>query len=156
MNDSHSIPSSEGRTSTVQQYLCDAGVYALSRQKRQALADELQSAGITVADLDKLRAYVLHSSGDSAVAQRTFVGIVLDPERRSQAIEDIGRRTDVWSQAAPVARYPGESLWRQRDRSEWDERDLSHAIRCYRRDGRSDEEIAEALGITIEELEELA
>ena len=71
MNDSHSIPSSEGRTSTVQQYLCDAGVYALSRQKRQDLADELESTGITVADLDKLRAYVLHSSGDAAVARRS-------------------------------------------------------------------------------------
>ncbi len=156
MNDSPSVHPSDGRSSTVQQYLCDAGVYALSRRKRQDLADELQSSGITVEDLDKLRAYVLHSSGDAAVAQRTFVGIVLDPERRSQAIEDIGKRTDVWSQTAPVARYPGESLWKHRDLSEWDERDLSHAIRCYRRDGRSDEEIAEALGITIEEMEELA
>ena len=130
----------------------------MSRAKRLELAELLEDQGVTVDQLDRVRSYVRSVSSDSAVAQRTFVGIMIDPKRREEAIEDVGKRVDVWQarkadEAKPV--YWGESLWLQRGASEWDERDVAHAIRCYRKDGRTDEEIMEALDITREQMEDL-
>lgn len=99
-----SLPASRtAATSPVADVLLDLGVYALSRSKREALADKLVGLGISGDDLLEVRDYLAENISDEAVARRTVVARIIDADTLGEAVDDLRRRKErLTTQAAPT------------------------------------------------------
>lgn len=85
-------------TSTLEDALLRSGVFALSIPKRKQLATELAQDGISAADVEHLRDYLIECTDDFAKAQRVLASKLMSAEERKQVISDL--RTHLQQRAS--------------------------------------------------------
>ena len=76
---------------SVLEALLECGVYALNRQKREALATELLEDGFLHGDVHALRDYLRLSDGDEGKAQRMLAGKLIEKVGRKDMLVDLRR-----------------------------------------------------------------
>lgn len=141
----------QNNSCTTADLLCELGVYTLARHKREKVAAQLDTCGVTRAMLLDLWRYVEQSAVSDARldARRLMASLVADPKKLTAAIEDLDKYRTAQAQHVTKKWAPGEGD-RQRTRKlleqhrhEWAEQDRAHWIRCRMSDGAT-REISEA------------
>ena len=82
----------------------------LAPPKRLQVAEQLAAAGVTVEDLELLRAYIATNEPDEVLARRYLCSIVLDPKRTREALDglrEFQRRRAATATNRSATHYPG-------------------------------------------------
>lgn len=117
------LPTGNGETANLADVLLEAGVFALSRQRRQQLADELQADGITADDVRLLTDYLLACLDDAAKAQRTLAAKLMEAAGRKHMVADVRKHMELRTRAGlPTAELKRPADLGQRIRDENAER----------------------------------
>lgn len=120
-------------TVTLADVLLAAGVFLLSKARRQAIAAELEAAGVTVEDLRRVAAWIEDGEPDPATARRYLASVVQKPEhfreaaaavaeyeRRQQLRRDARTTTHTWGFPVPYWSCACEGCEAMRRRGEAD------------------------------------
>ncbi len=105
-----SLPESRADAGTLADALLTAGVLLLAPPKRLQVAEQLAAAGVTVDDLELLRAYIGSNEPDEALARRYLCSIVMDPKRTREALDglrEFQRRRTAAASSRSATHYPG-------------------------------------------------
>lgn len=120
--------------------LLGIGVYLLSRDRREGLARQLASKGVTPADVQLVWDYVQGTSESVGAAKTFFAALLKDEKRLAAALDDLRRHAA--RQPKPERRWaPGEGdrmrnrITLEQERRQWEEADREHFVRCMGRDG---------------------
>lgn len=106
-----SLPLIESRADagTIADALVTAGVLLLAPDRRQAVADALAGGGVTLEDVQLLRAYIEENERDQATARRYLAAIVSDLKRCKDALAGL-REYRRRREAAQLNRTPNHTF----------------------------------------------
>lgn len=89
------LPTEKREKATLADVLLEVGVFALSRTRREQLAEQLTAERITDADVLALRDYLAGCVDDAGKAQRTLAAKLMDPAERKHVVEDLRRHLEL-------------------------------------------------------------
>lgn len=139
------IPQYLATNEEISKAMNDLGLFSLSRPRRDAVAQQLVTAGFTVEDIHTLWEEAIQHCRSSKDARALVASIVSDPQRLQEVLDDLRafQRAEQNRQKQNVVMAPGEhdrkinmqTLHAQR--SEWQAADREHYVRCRMADGVS-------------------
>lgn len=81
-----SLPEGRADAGTLADVLVTAGILLLAPERRMAVAETLAAGGVTLEDVQLLRAYIEENERDQATARRYLAAIVSDLKRCKDAL----------------------------------------------------------------------